>query len=404
MMRLVLCLWAALTPGLLAAKDGPTQLKLQKSDRVVLLGGTFFERAQSSGFLETELTARHPDLDFTFRNLGWSADTVFGSSRPPGRTGAVFGSEEQGFQNLLRQVNDAKPTVIIVSYGFNESFEGAKGLERFRKGVDRLLGELSKTKARIAIVAPHRQRAPRGGAYPLVERHRALGAYRDALRDAASDRGLPFVDLFESFSVGDASDLDHSGIHLRPSGYRTISPMLADGLVGRPSAWSIEIDAGAESAVVDAAGARVTDVRREDQKISFSVRDFSLPAFASRVVKVAGLSPGRYALSVDHVVVRAGGATDWSKGLSIKHGPEFSQREALRETVVRKNRLYFHRWRPRNVAFLTGERNREQVPSHGDVPKFTPLVEAEEKKIHELAKPKERRYILSRLPEKGGVR
>ena len=37
------------------------------------------ERDQAHGYLETILTARHPGL--TFRNLGWSGDTVFGEAQ-----------------------------------------------------------------------------------------------------------------------------------------------------------------------------------------------------------------------------------------------------------------------------------------------------------------------------------
>src|SRR4051812_22703494 len=65
-----------LTPALAAEK-----FELRQGDRVVLLGGTLIEREQRYGYWEAALTARYPDRDITFRNLGWSGDTVFAESR-----------------------------------------------------------------------------------------------------------------------------------------------------------------------------------------------------------------------------------------------------------------------------------------------------------------------------------
>src|SRR5688500_14363872 len=57
--------------GLFEFRDG---------DRVVLLGSTFIERMQNDGYFETMVTAAYPHRNITFRNLGWSGDTVWGDS------------------------------------------------------------------------------------------------------------------------------------------------------------------------------------------------------------------------------------------------------------------------------------------------------------------------------------
>ncbi len=51
---------------------------LRDGDRVVLVGNTLIEREQRYGYWETALTRCYPDKSITFRNLGWSGDTVFG--------------------------------------------------------------------------------------------------------------------------------------------------------------------------------------------------------------------------------------------------------------------------------------------------------------------------------------
>ena len=56
-------------------------LKLDDGDRVVFLGNTLIEREQRYGWWELALTARFPGKKVTFRNLGWSGDTVFGEAR-----------------------------------------------------------------------------------------------------------------------------------------------------------------------------------------------------------------------------------------------------------------------------------------------------------------------------------
>ena len=56
---------------------------------------------------------------------------------------------------------------------------------------------------------------------------------------------------------------------------------------------------------------------------------------------------------------------------------------ALRRTILKKNTLYFHRWRPRNDAFVYGERKQEQVTAQGEPEQFEPFVTKQEKHIRE---------------------
>src|SRR6059036_2056843 len=90
--------------------------ELKDGDKVVFLGSTLIEREQRYGYWETALTSRFPNRSITFRNLGWSGDTVWGESR------ARFGSAAEGFRRLTEGVHSLKPTVIVLAYGGNESF------------------------------------------------------------------------------------------------------------------------------------------------------------------------------------------------------------------------------------------------------------------------------------------
>jgi putative heme-binding domain-containing protein len=57
------------------------------------------------------------------------------------------------------------------------------------------------------------------------------------------------------------------------------------------------------------------------------------------------------------------------------------QAVALREIIRRKNKLFFDRSRPQNMAYIFGFRKHEQGNNAVEIPKFDPLIAAEEKKI-----------------------
>ncbi len=63
--------------------------------------------------------------------------------------------------------------------------------------------------------------------------------------------------------------------------------------------------------------------------------------------------------------------------------PDWAALEAVRERVVAKNELYFHRWRPQNETYLTLFRKHEQGNNAAEIPQFDPLIEEAEKGIRE---------------------
>lgn len=59
---------------------------------------------------------------------------------------------------------------------------------------------------------------------------------------------------------------------------------------------------------------------------------------------------------------------------------------ALREAVVAKNRLFFHRWRPANETYLFLFRRHEQGNNAVEIPQFDPLVAEAEATVRTLAR------------------
>src|SRR5262245_8614783 len=121
-----------------SAFAGPLELK--PSDRVILIGGTLIELEQRYGYWESVLTARYPGIKF--RNLGWSGDDVFGTAR----RAFDLDKPDIGRKRLVELALAEKPTVIIIAYGANEAFEGEAGLDKFKKGMEKLLDEVATSK------------------------------------------------------------------------------------------------------------------------------------------------------------------------------------------------------------------------------------------------------------------
>ena len=117
--------------GSVQAAEAP--FAFQEQERVVFLGATMLEREQEEGYLETLLTSRFAEKSLSFRNLAWSGDTVYGDSR------AAFDTAKEGFERMAKHVHDAKPTVVVLNFGINESFEGPAGLTAFIDGYKKLV-------------------------------------------------------------------------------------------------------------------------------------------------------------------------------------------------------------------------------------------------------------------------
>ena len=100
------------------AKSFAAEFNLSQGDRVVWLGDGLIEQEQYSAWLEIMVTAAFPNVDATFRNLGWSGDTPAGASRG-GLSLLQAGKEppDEGWRQLQAQLELTRPTVLWFGYG-----------------------------------------------------------------------------------------------------------------------------------------------------------------------------------------------------------------------------------------------------------------------------------------------
>ena len=403
MKRLIVALAILAGPGQARAEGPP--FKLIDGDRVVLIGGTLVERDQETGYLEARLIRRYPDRNLTFRNLGWSGDTVEGPSR------AGFGSVEDGFRHLIEHVVSLRPTVVVVGYGSNEAFGGVAGLPHFLAGFDRLVKAIAPTGARLVILAPNRQE-DLGPPLPDAAPHNAdLDLYRETLRIEAGKRGVAFVDLFALLPDGSKArprrPSTDNGIHFNPIGYARAGAAIEAALYPDPKRPE-----GAPAPILVRFAQDARELKQVPGGFQFKIEDRLLPAPPppegeplppgdGREVAISGLPAGRYVYKVDGKAVAEGTADDWASGVVVRKGPEFDQVEALRSAIVAKNQLYFYRWRPQNETYLFGFRKHEQGRNAAEIPEFDPLVAAKEAEIARLRVPVPHLYELIREGEVG---
>jgi lysophospholipase L1-like esterase len=357
------------------------EFKLDDGDRVVFLGSTLIEREQRYGWWELALTTRFAGKKITFRNLGWSGDTVFGESHVGfAYTRSGSANVPGGFRHLIEHTLHLKPTVLIIGYGTNESFEGEKGLPKFVKGLNTLLDALAPATARVVLLSPMRQ-GDMGRPLPdPAKNNKNLRLYADAIRDVAKKRGAMFVDLYDL--LGDPArvkGVTENGIHLTGEGYRWSAPLLEKGLVLPARTHQQTFPANLFPLV-----------RRWHPGLG-ALRLLPLNPPTTVIPK---LPPGKHTLFIDDKPIFTADAKEWASGVKLEHDPEIEQAEKLRKLIVAKNELYFHRWRPQNETYLFGFRKHEQGKNASEIPKFDPLIEAKEKDIVELSVPKAHTYEL----------
>jgi lysophospholipase L1-like esterase len=403
----------------LRAADAP-KFELKPGDRVALVGNTFVEREQAGDYIETMFASRFPAADITFRNLGYSADTVTGSARGLCTGWSTFEEPEKAFARLRKLVADYKPTVMILNYGMTESFFGPNGIAEFTANYNKMIDALSEsagTSPRILLLSPnHHEDLGRPLPDP-TEHNRNLKLYADAVSSIATKRGIGFVDLYaltdDAEKAPPRANLTSNGIHLTPYGYWRVAIALEHALGYSPRDWNVEIDASSKA--VKAAGTKISDAQTASEStLRFTATDDLLApppppidspasvldgsvaiAGTARVLKVSGLPPGSYELKAGEEIVARGSAEQWAKGIALSPGPSSAQADALRKMLIAKDFNFFTYQRPDNDAYILAFRKHEQGKNAGEIPQFLPLVAEKEKQLAELRSPRAVTYTLT---------
>jgi hypothetical protein len=205
------------------------QIELKKHDKICLVGNTLGERMQHHNYWEELLHQRFPDHELVVRNLCFPADEV--ATRP---RSLDFGSPDDHLRH-------SEADVILYFFGFNESFSGSQGIEKFKQELTELLAHnksevYSDVQPRIVLVSPIAAENVKSAHVPDgSDLNGMLALYVAATREVAESAGVGFADVFgptKSLFEGSDETLTLNSVHLNDAGYRQFARILDRVLFG----------------------------------------------------------------------------------------------------------------------------------------------------------------------------
>ena len=128
--------------------SNPLQLDVQQGEKIVFIGNGLGERMIYFPHFETELQRRYPDAKLIVRNMCRPGDTPGFRAHPSRETQWAFPGAEAFHSD--KQFHDGighfpypdewlttlQADTILAFFGYNESFDGMKGLENFTNEID----------------------------------------------------------------------------------------------------------------------------------------------------------------------------------------------------------------------------------------------------------------------------
>jgi GDSL-like lipase/acylhydrolase family protein len=383
---------------------------IRDGDRVVFLGDSITEQRLYTTYIEAYALTRYPNWRLSFRNVGWGGDTSWLRQRAHPDEKALFAADEARQQEMVeasvgsglkRDVLPLKPTLVTVKFGMNDhSYQPFREdiFKAYVRSQTQIAKVLEAHGSRVAFLTPQ----------PIEEkrpdpdkdaRNESLRRFSDGLKEVAAKTGSTFVDQFDPYMAmllrerasnpagfvggGDA-------VHPGPIGHTVMAWAILKGLGASALVSRAEIDAEA-SKVAAAAGCRVEKLKASKNGVSFERIDEALPMpidpkaepalklapvlddLDQYELKVTGLAPGTYDVTIDGQPAQKVNADDLAKGVNLANavGPITEQAREVLKLVFEKNNLYFHRWRDVQLY---------------DFPKWAQGQEIETKRAEELAR------------------
>jgi putative heme-binding domain-containing protein len=207
----------------------PSQLPLEflKGERIAFVGNSLAEHFAKYGYFEALLHSRFAKHELVVRNFARPADEVGLRQRPSNYTAlddplAAFGAD-----------------TFFCFFGYNESFTGPPGVEKFKKDYDQFLADYAKryprddTQAapRFVLVSPTAFEAPTDKFLPDgKQENENLKLYAAAVEEVAKKHNFAFVDLFDAtsadFSARPGLQFTTDGAHTNEAGDRRVAELL----------------------------------------------------------------------------------------------------------------------------------------------------------------------------------
>jgi putative heme-binding domain-containing protein len=206
-------------------------LQFIKGERIALVGNSTAERMNLFGHFETLLQARFPEKELVFRNFGRPADEVANRQRA------------NDYTKLDDPLFTFNPDTFLCFFGFNESFAGPVGVNKFKADYEKFIDEYSqkyarddaKSSPRFVIISPIAFESTGDSLLPEGKKENEnLKLYADAAKEVADSRKIAFVDIFsptlKAFDEKAGSQFTINGCHVNEAGDKLVGQVLDAGL------------------------------------------------------------------------------------------------------------------------------------------------------------------------------
>ena len=212
----------------------PSQLPLDlvQGERIAFVGNTNAERMSLYGHFETMLHLRFPAKELVVRNFGFPGDEVSIRQR------------SADYTKIDDPLTAFGPDTILSFFGWNESFKGKDGIEKFKSDYENFIDDFSrryprddaKSPLRFVLVSPLAFENTGDKHLPNGKlENENLKLYTAAVKAVAEKRKLAFVDTFTpmlaAFEKG-GGKLTVSGFQMNEAGDKVLGATLDTILFG----------------------------------------------------------------------------------------------------------------------------------------------------------------------------
>jgi lysophospholipase L1-like esterase len=324
------------------AQQAPSSFALKDGDRIVFYGDSITEQKLYTSDVEEFVLTRFPHWRVSFTNSGVGGDKVSG-----GRAGPVD-------LRLERDVFAYQPTVVTVMLGMNDGYARPNNpaiFETFADGYRHIVEAIQSKapNARLVLIKPSpydditRQPQFENGYNSVLQRFgEFVGNLATQKHAQVADLNEPVIEALTKAKAIDPAlsttlvpDRTHpgSGVHW----------LMAEALL---KAWgasacvaSVTLDAS-KPVALETLNAQITDLHRSHQALTWTEMDEALPlpfpsadsdpfldlavrssdlinALDQEILRISGLPPGKYRLTIDEKMVGDFGADQFGSGINL---------------------------------------------------------------------------------------
>jgi lysophospholipase L1-like esterase len=351
-----------------ADKKQESDFALRDGDRVLFYGDSITEQRLYTTYVEHYVLTHYPERRITFINTGWGGDQVT-------RNECVPCHGVGGLARIKRDVIDHHPTVVTLLFGMNDGryydFDEAT-MKVYTDGLSAIIHELkAKTKARLYVMTPTVYDGTRNTPWSHTTHYNdVLDRYSEAARQIAAREQLPVIDLHsvttDALMRVKKSDSAYTflpdGVHPEADGQLVMAAEMLRAW-GAPAngveiKWPLDTDEPIPFGRGDSLTASVTTSLAWPEPLPSEKLRAVWPQITEMglvTLRLPGLAPGTYKVSVDGAEAGNVTADDLARGIALNQLSKKSQEDARALAgLIRKRADWFYtRWRQIEVPYAT---------------------------------------------------